>query len=66
MLAVLTVRDLPPEQRTAWENLFRHYVFEADPETVAHIPEKARRVLAPLDEAAARELRARILQKLNR
>jgi len=66
MLAVLTVRDLPPEQRTAWENLFRHYVFEADAETAAHIPEKARRVLAPLDEPAARELRARILQKLNR
>ena len=35
-------------------------------ETAAHIAPTARRVLAPLDEAAARELRARILQKLNR
>jgi hypothetical protein len=66
MLAILTVRDLPPEQRAAWHNLYRHYVFEADAETAAHIPPDARRVLAPLDEESARELRARLLQKLNR
>jgi hypothetical protein len=66
MLALLTVRELPPAQRKAWENMFRHYVFEADESTAAHIPQSARRVLAPLDEAAARELRARLLQKLNR
>jgi Cupin-like domain len=66
MLAILTVRDLPPEQRAAWQNLYRHYVFEADASTAAHIPPQARRVLGPLDAEAARELRARLLQKLNR
>jgi hypothetical protein len=66
MLAIMTVRDLPPEQRKAWENLFRHYVFEADEHTAAHIPPQARRVLAPLDPESARELRARLLQRLNR
>jgi len=66
MLAIMTVRDLPEEQRKAWENLFRHYVFEADEQTAAHIPQAARRVLAPLDDEAARELRARLLQRLNR
>ena len=66
MLALMTVRDLPPEQRQAWEALFRHYVFDADAQTSAHIPPDARRSLGPLDEAATRELRARILQKLNR
>jgi hypothetical protein len=66
MLTLMTVRDLPPEQRVAWENLFRYYIFEADAETAAHIPAGARRVLAPLDEPAARELRARLLQRLNR
>ncbi len=66
MLAILTVRDLPPEQLEAWQNLFRHYVFEADERTAAHIPPQARRVLAPLDPESARELRARLLQRLNR
>jgi hypothetical protein len=66
MLAVLSVRDLPPEQRKAWQNLFRHYVFEADETTARHIPPDARRVLGPLNDEAARELRARLLQKLNR
>ena len=66
MLALMTVRDLPPEQRAAWASLFRHYVFDADEHTSDHIPRDARRVLGPLDEAATRELRARILQKLNR
>ncbi len=66
MLAILTVRELPPEQRKAWQNLFRHYVFEADERTGAHIPPQARRVLGPLDPESARELRARLLQRLNR
>ena len=58
MLALMTVRDLPPEQRAAWENLFRHYVFHAGDETTAHIPEHARGSLGPLDAKLVRELRA--------
>lgn len=66
MMAILTVRDLPPAQREAWENLFRHYVFETSEDTTAHIAPQARRVLGPLNAEAARELRARLLQRLNR
>jgi hypothetical protein len=66
MLAILSVRDLPPEQRIAWQNLFRHYVFDTDDETAGHIPENARRVLAPIDADTARALRAQLLKKLNR
>jgi hypothetical protein len=40
-MAIMTVRDLPPAQRRAWQNLFHHYVFDADANTSAHIPETA-------------------------
>jgi hypothetical protein len=66
MLALMTVRDLPPAQRAAWENLFRHYVFQAGDETAGHIPERARRALGTLDANLVRELRAIVLARLNR
>jgi Cupin-like domain len=66
MLALMTVRDLPPAQRAAWENMFRHYVFDADGETVAHIPEGSRRSLGAVTDESVRELRARLLGRLNR
>ena len=66
MQALLSIRDLPPTQRKVWQELFRHYVFEADEQTSAHIPPAARRALAPLDENAARTLRAQLLKMMNR
>lgn len=66
MLALLSLRDLPPEQREAWRALFDHYVFDADARTAEHIPSAARGVLAPLNEASARQLRAALLNRLNR
>jgi hypothetical protein len=66
MLAILALRDLPAAERAEWAEIFRHYVFEADAQTAAHVPEAARRVLAPLDADRARELRGKLLQRLNR
>ncbi|HET9472331.1 MAG TPA: cupin-like domain-containing protein [Steroidobacteraceae bacterium] len=66
MFTIMTVRDLPPAQRAAWENLFRHYVFEADASTAAHIPEKSRWTLGPLNDDMVREVRALLLGRLNR
>jgi hypothetical protein len=64
--ALLSLRDLPAEQREAWRGIFDHYVFEPDEDTVRHIPERSRGVLAPLGDAAARGLRALLLNRLNR
>lgn len=66
MLALMTLRDLPAGERAIWQEVFRHYVFEADEATAGHIPEHARGVLAPLDETRARNLRALLLKRLNR
>lgn len=64
--ALLSIRDMPDAQRKIWQNIFAHYVFEPDDEIVAHIPESARGVLAPLDEPTARRLRGLLLKRLNR
>ena len=64
--AILALRDLPERQRAAWRGLFEHYVFGADSDRFAHIPEQLLGVLAPLDETVARQLRADLLNRLNR
>ncbi len=66
MHALLTIRDLPAAQREAWYGIFRHYVFEADDENVQHIPEHRRGILGPIDDRMAREVRAHLLNNLNR
>ncbi|HEY1396515.1 cupin-like domain-containing protein [Roseateles sp.] len=66
MLALLTMRDLPPAQRKAWEGIFDHYVFHAGGETAAHIPPPARHALAPLDADGATHLRAHLIKRLQR
>jgi hypothetical protein len=64
--ALLSLRDLPAEQRRAWHNIFKHYVFEFDEETVSHIPENRRGILSTIDDTKARKLRAHLLNSLNR
>ena len=66
MHTLMSVRDLPLEQRQAWQELFRHYVFEANDDTAAHIPQAARRILGPLDGDAVRGIRAQLLKRMNR
>ena len=63
--ALLSVRDLPPEQKKAWEGIFRYYIF-GDESSVEHIPEHMRGFLGHLDETMARKLRATLLGRLNR
>ena len=66
MLALLTMRELPEEQRRAWQEIFRHYIFEPDKDSLAHIPPQSRYALAPLDEDGARILRGQLLKRINR
>lgn len=66
MLAILTMRGLPPEQRAAWRQQFDHYIFSDPDVAVAHIPEHARNALAPLDDNGARAMRAHLLNRLKR
>lgn len=64
--AILAIRDLPPEDRAIWRDLFEYYVFDADSKVTDHIPETARSILAPLTRESAGRLRAFLLRTLSR
>jgi hypothetical protein len=64
--AILALRDLPSADRDRWRALFDHYVFENGPEVTAHLPAAARGILAPLTQATAGQIRARLLRSLAR
>lgn len=66
MLALLTMRELPDAQRQAWQEIFRHYIFEPGEASEGHLPPHARHAQSPLDENRARALRATILKRINR
>ncbi|MGO3126983.1 MAG: cupin-like domain-containing protein [Luteimonas sp.] len=66
MAGLLAIRQLPAHERAHWKRMFDHYVFDADDTTAAHIPEAARGVLAPFDEAGASNLRRHLRDRLMR
>ena len=63
---ILSLRDRPEQEKQAWRELFDYYVFDDPGDPAEHLPEHARGILARLDDAAARRLRAELLQRLNR
>lgn len=64
--AMLSLRDRPEGEKRAWRELFDYYVFGPAERAGEHLPPHARGALAPLDDTAARRLRAQVLQRLNR
>ena len=64
--AMMSLRDLPVDQRAVWQQLFDHYVFNPQEEAFAHIPEQVRGVLNPINEASAKQTRTMLLNKLKR
>ena len=64
--ALLSIRDLPEEQREVWRDMFDHYIFNPGDDVTSHIPEVARGVLSPITDESARRLRAYLTKYLNR
>lgn len=64
--AMLSLYGLPPEQRAAWRKIFEYYVFDQSADALDHIPEAARGMLQPDNDLIARQLRADLLNQLNR
>jgi len=44
-LALMTLRDLPEKEKRVWQHHFQHFIWGADADTWAHLPEAARGLL---------------------
>ena len=64
--ALWSIRDRPEREKQAWREIFDYYVFGPAERAGEHLPEPARKALAPIDETTARQLRAWLIARLNR
>ena len=64
--AMMTLRDLPAEEKAIWRMMFEHYVFNNDDSVTDHVPDAVQGILSPMTEERARQVRAFLLNRLNR
>lgn len=64
--AMLSIRDLPEKERAAWKILFDFYIFGDQANAAENIPPAAQGLLGPIDDMQARQLRAWLINRLNR
>jgi hypothetical protein len=55
--ALLTIRDLPADQRGVWESIFRQLIFTDPERALAHLPPARRGMLAPPSAERTRKMR---------
>ena len=63
---MLSLRDRSAAEKRAWKALFDFYIFGPADTAGAHLPPEARGPLGPLDDVAARRLRALLQHRFNR
>jgi hypothetical protein len=63
---LLSLKDLPAEQRQVWRTLFDYYIFGDDARRVEHIPERVRGVLGEISPELAKQLKAFLVSQLQR
>lgn len=64
--SLLTLRDLPRDERMRWRAFFDHYVFQTGEDPVEHLPVEGRGVLAPMNASIQQRLKAILLRSLQR
>jgi len=64
MHGMMTLRQLPPDQRRAWRAMFDHYVFLANGDPGAHLPPEARGILAATRPQDIEQMRRALIAKL--
>ena len=63
---LLTLKHLPAEHRQVWKTVFDHYVFSANAQSVEHIPERVRGVLGEISPELAKQVKAFLVNQLQR
>lgn len=64
--ALMSIRDRPDNEKRAWQAVFDYYIFGQSERAAEHIPEAARGLLGPMDDLKARQIRAFLINSLNR
>ncbi len=64
--AILTIRDLPPEQREVWRAMFEHYVFKSGDESRGHLPREQRGMLGPPSAERTQAIRSILARAFSR
>ncbi len=64
--AVVTMKDLPPNELAAWRLMFDHYVFGDDGDPVAHLPQPARGILGPRTPELVARVKKLLIDALSR
>ncbi|WP_375427289.1 cupin-like domain-containing protein [uncultured Sphingomonas sp.] len=62
--ALLTLRDLPENERAAWRTFFDHYIFQRNGDPMAHLPPDARGVFGDLTADVRQRLKAFLIGPL--
>jgi hypothetical protein len=63
--SLLTIRDLPADQRAVWESLFRQLVFTDPAVALAHLPPERRGMLGPPSVERTRGIRDKLARDFN-
>ena len=66
MVALMSLRGLPDDQRDVWRMLFDHFVFQTNGDPAAHLPADVQGVLGPITPAHVGRMRATLIQELSR
>jgi len=64
LLALISLRDLPPAYRQAWRGAFDHWIFQTDGDPTAHLPPQHRGALGGSTPGFLRSARAGLIRAL--
>jgi len=63
--AIMAIKDLAPNDRAHWREMFDHYVFENSENVTNHIPEHGRGILGPMTAKNASKIRSFLIKMLS-